>query len=101
MTSHAIAPRSGVAFTLSAGQKLTVIDPQGEQVADLLAYSRADVGEVIAETIHEDDTHVNPLGAKGVGEIGIVGMPAAIANAIYHATGTRVRKTPILIEDLL
>jgi len=71
---------------------------------DLAGYhfaTNADVGEVIAETIHEDDTHVNPLGAKGVGEIGIVGMPAAIANAIYHATGTRVRKTPILIEDLL
>lgn len=45
---HEIAPRSGVAFTLDRGQRLTVIDPRGEQVADLLAYNRADIGEVIS-----------------------------------------------------
>ena len=45
---HKIAPRSGVAFTLDAGKTLTVIDPQGVQVADLLAFSRADTGEVIS-----------------------------------------------------
>jgi uncharacterized protein YcgI (DUF1989 family) len=45
---HEIAPRSGVAFTLDAGKTLTVIDPQGVQVADLLAFSRADIGEVIS-----------------------------------------------------
>jgi len=45
---HEIAPRSGVAFTMKAGQRLTVIDPMGEQVADLLAFSRSDVGEVIS-----------------------------------------------------
>ena len=43
-----IAPRSGVAFTLDAGRTLTVIDPRGEQVADLLAFNRADIGEVIS-----------------------------------------------------
>ncbi len=63
--------------------------------------SNADIGEVIVETIDEDDAVINPIGAKAVGEIGIVGMPAAIANAVYNATGIRVRKTPILIEDLL
>ena len=46
--AHEIAPRSGVAFTLDKSQRLTVIDPQGEQVADLLAYSRDDIGEVIS-----------------------------------------------------
>ncbi len=46
--SHEIAPRSGVAFTLQQGQSLTVIDPQGEQVADLLAFNRHDVAEVIS-----------------------------------------------------
>ena len=61
----------------------------------------ADIGEVTAEIIDETDTVVNAIGAKAVGEIGIVGMPAAIANAVYHATGIRVRKTPILVEDLL
>lgn len=45
---HEIAPRSGVAFSLNKGQRLTVIDPQGEQVADLLAFSRDDIGEVIS-----------------------------------------------------
>jgi len=71
---------------------------------DLAGYHfscNADIGEVIAETVDEHDDVVNPLGAKAVGEIGIVGMSAAIANAIHHATGIRVRKTPILVEDLL
>ena len=71
---------------------------------DLAGYhisTNADIGEVVVETIHEDDSVVNPIGAKAVGEIGIVGMNAAIANAVYHATGVRVRKTPILVEDLL
>lgn len=45
---HEIAPRSGVAFTMEKGQKLTVIDPRGEQVADLLAYNQSDVNEVIS-----------------------------------------------------
>jgi uncharacterized protein YcgI (DUF1989 family) len=45
---HEIAPRTGVAFTLDRGQRLTVIDPMGEQVADLLAFGREDVGEVIS-----------------------------------------------------
>jgi len=45
---HEIAPRSGVAFTLDRGQRLTVIDPKGEQVADLLAYNRHDTGEVLS-----------------------------------------------------
>lgn len=48
MMLHEIAPQSGVAFTLDKGQKLTVIDPQGEQVADLLAFARDDIDEVIS-----------------------------------------------------
>jgi len=71
---------------------------------DLASYhisSCADIGDVTVEMVDETDTVVNAIGAKAVGEIGIVGMPAAIANAVYHATGIRVRKTPILIEDLL
>jgi xanthine dehydrogenase YagR molybdenum-binding subunit len=44
---------------------------------------------------------VNPLGIKGIGEIGIVGMNAAVANAVYHATGKRVRELPIRLEHLL
>jgi xanthine dehydrogenase YagR molybdenum-binding subunit len=43
----------------------------------------------------------NQLGAKGIGEVGVVGIPAAIANAVYHATGRRVRSLPITIDKLL
>jgi xanthine dehydrogenase YagR molybdenum-binding subunit len=61
----------------------------------------ADVSKVVVEMIDEDDDVVNPLGAKGVGETGVVGMAPAIANAIHHATGVRVRRTPILVDSLL
>ena len=50
--------------------------------------------------VDEPDAMVNPLGVTGVGEIGIVGTPAAIANAIYHATGKRVRDLPITLDKL-
>jgi xanthine dehydrogenase YagR molybdenum-binding subunit len=61
----------------------------------------ADVAKVDVIMVPEADDRVNPLGIKGVGEIGIVGMNAAIANAVWHATGRRIRKLPIRIEDLL
>lgn len=61
----------------------------------------ADIGDVTIEMIEERDDFLGPIGAKGLGEISITGMSAAIANAVYHATGIRVRKTPILIEDIL
>jgi xanthine dehydrogenase YagR molybdenum-binding subunit len=44
---------------------------------------------------------LNPLGARGVGEIGLAGIAAAITNAVYHATGVRVRELPVRVEDLL
>jgi xanthine dehydrogenase YagR molybdenum-binding subunit len=61
----------------------------------------ADVAGLEVITVHEDDPYVNPLGIKGVGEIGITGTVGAIGNAIWHATGSRVRRFPIRIEDLL
>jgi xanthine dehydrogenase YagR molybdenum-binding subunit len=72
--------------------------------ADLAGYHvpvNADVPSVEALLVHEDDPYVNPLGVKGVGEIGITGTVGAIANAIWHATGVRPRRFPIRIEDLL
>jgi xanthine dehydrogenase YagR molybdenum-binding subunit len=51
--------------------------------------------------IPEEDNVVNPLGIKGVGELGTVGMNAAVVNAVYHATGLRVREIPIRLEMLL
>lgn len=61
----------------------------------------ADVGAVDVTWIDEDDPHLNPMGAKGIGEIGIVGTAAAIANAVYDATGIRIRDLPITLDKLL
>src|SRR5262249_23631013 len=61
----------------------------------------ADVHDIKVIFVDEPDELVNPLGIKGVGEIGIVGTPAAIANAVYHATGKRVRDQPITLDKLL
>jgi len=61
----------------------------------------ADIGAIDIVVVDEDDPHVNPLGAKGIGEIGITGVGAAIANAVYHATGKRVRDLPITLDKLL
>src|SRR2546423_5681234 len=63
--------------------------------------TNADVGTIDVTWIDEDDPYVNPMGAKGVGEIGIVGTAAAIANAVYHATGIRIRDLPITLDKLL
>ena len=61
----------------------------------------ADVHDIEVIFVDEPDALVNPLGIKGVGEIGIVGVAAAIANAVYHATGKRVRDLPITLDKLL
>jgi xanthine dehydrogenase YagR molybdenum-binding subunit len=61
----------------------------------------ADVHDIEVIFVEEREAHLNPLGVKGVGEIGIVGTAAAIANAAYHATGVRVRDLPITIDKLL
>ena len=61
----------------------------------------ADVPKVEVLFVEEEDRQVNPLGIKGLGELGNVGTNAAIANAVFHATGKRVRDLPIRIESLL
>jgi xanthine dehydrogenase YagR molybdenum-binding subunit len=60
----------------------------------------ADVHDIQVIFVDEPDNIVNPLGIKGVGEIGVVGVAAAIANAVYHATGQRVRDLPITLDKL-
>ncbi|MDQ3635734.1 MAG: xanthine dehydrogenase family protein molybdopterin-binding subunit [Acidobacteriota bacterium] len=69
--------------------------------ADYHIPSNADVGYINTEFIEEEDKIVNPLGAKGMGELCLVGAPAAIANAIFNATGKRVRDLPITPDKLL
>jgi len=61
----------------------------------------ADIRNLDILFVEENDPYINPIGAKGIGEIGIVGVMPAIANAVYHATGKRIRDLPITIEKLL
>ena len=61
----------------------------------------ADVQDINVIFVEEPDEIINPLGIKGVGEIGIIGVAAAIANAVYHATGKRVRDLPITLDKLM
>ena len=83
-----------------------VLDPRFGDMAnhDFAEYhiaTNADVGSVEVAWIDEEDPYVNPMGSKGIGELGIVGTAAAIANAVYHATGIRVRDLPITLDKLL
>ncbi|WP_445503067.1 xanthine dehydrogenase family protein molybdopterin-binding subunit [Microvirga sp. G4-2] len=75
--------------------------PVNAHMADYLMPVNLDIGQLEALFVDEDDPHVNTLGVKGLGEIALVGMAPAIGNAIYHATGKRVRHLPIRIEDVL
>jgi xanthine dehydrogenase YagR molybdenum-binding subunit len=61
----------------------------------------ADVHDIQVIFVEEHDDIVNPIGVKGVGEIGIVGVAAAVANAVYHATGKRVRDLPITLDKVM
>ena len=84
----------------------SLLDPRFGHVVnhDFAEYhipTNADVGEMDVAWIDEHDPHVNPMGSKGIGEIGICGSPAAVANAVYHATGVRVRDLPITPDKLL
>ena len=60
----------------------------------------ADIADIEVIFVDEPDNIVNPMGIKGVGEIGIVGVAAAVANAVYHATGKRIRDLPITLDKL-
>jgi xanthine dehydrogenase YagR molybdenum-binding subunit len=84
-----------------------VVDPRNGRVANatLAEYPvpvHADAPPVMdVSFVDEQDAHVNALGAKGIGELAMVGVPAAIANAVFHATGRRIRTLPITPDKLL
>jgi xanthine dehydrogenase YagR molybdenum-binding subunit len=111
---RAINPRTlrsqligGMTMGLSAAlHEESVRDPRFGHVVtqDFATYhisTHADVGDIDAVWLDEVDEHTNPMGSRGAGEIGIVGAAAAIANAVHHATGIRVRHLPITPDDLL
>ncbi|GAA4811601.1 xanthine dehydrogenase family protein molybdopterin-binding subunit [Actinomycetospora chlora] len=97
----------GMTWGLSAAlHEESVLDDRFGHVVnrDLAGYhvaTNADVGTVDVEWLDEDDPYVNPMGTKGIGEIGIVGVAAAVANAAHHATGVRVRSLPITLDAFL
>jgi xanthine dehydrogenase YagR molybdenum-binding subunit len=90
----------------SALHEATEIDPRNaryvnDNLADYLVPVNADIQQLEVILVPEVDNNVNPAGVKGIGELGNVGTAAAVANAVYHATGVRVRQLPIRLEKLL
>jgi xanthine dehydrogenase YagR molybdenum-binding subunit len=84
----------------------TITDPHSGRIvnadlANYLAPVNADIADIDAIFVEEHDPYVNPLGVKGVGELALVGVAPAITNAVFHATGKRVRDLPITPEKLL
>jgi xanthine dehydrogenase YagR molybdenum-binding subunit len=99
--------RGGVVWGIGASlREESEVDPRfgGFLNADLAEYVvpvNADVGSIEVEFVDKPDPLLNDVGAKGLGEVSMVGVAAAIANAIHHATGRRLRDLPIRIEDVL
>ena len=97
----------GMVMGLSAAlHEHSVLDPRFGHVVnrDFAQYhvaAHADVADVEAFWLDEHDPHAGPSGGRGIGEIGIVGSPAAIANAVHHATGVRIRDLPITPDALI
>ena len=97
----------GVIFGIGmALMEHTVVDEHFGRIVtrDLADYHvpvNADVPLIDVTLLDKPDPHINSLGARGIGEIGITGMAAAIANAVYHATGKRLRELPITPDKLL
>jgi xanthine dehydrogenase YagR molybdenum-binding subunit len=82
------------------------VDPRfgrvlNNDLADYLIPTNADIGEIDVEFIDRPDPLVNVSGAKGAGEVAVVGVAAAVLNAIFHATGRRLRHMPVRVEDLI
>jgi len=99
--------RGGVVWAFGAAlREIGEIDPRFNRIvnndlADYVLPVNADIGDIEVELLDIADTNLNISGAKGIGEVAMVGATAAIVNAVYHATGRRIRHLPIRIEDLL
>ena len=83
----------------------TVMSPHygrilNHNLSDYLIPVQLDVPDIQVQFVEEEDPYVNALGTKGIGELSVVGVAAAIANAVYHATGKRIRDLPITPDKL-
>jgi xanthine dehydrogenase YagR molybdenum-binding subunit len=99
--------RGGVVWAFGAAlREATDVDPRyggylNNDLADYVVAVNADIGEIDVGFINQPDPLANSIGLKGLGEVAMVGASAAIANAIFHATGKRLRELPIRVEHLL
>ena len=99
--------RGGVVWAFGAAlREQSEVDPRyggflNNDLADYVVPVNADIGDIEVDFIDVPDLLVNNVGAKGLGEVAMVGAAPAIANAIFHATGRRLRELPIRIEHLL
>jgi len=75
--------------------------PINSNLADYIVATHADAPPIDVHFLDYPDLELNALGARGIGEIGLAGVAAAITGAVYHATGVRVRNLPVRLEDLL
>ncbi|MEV1049439.1 xanthine dehydrogenase family protein molybdopterin-binding subunit [Streptomyces sp. NPDC049916] len=91
----------GMALTEGCGLDPAFGDFTAKDLASYHVPVSADTAEIRAHWIEEDDRHLNPMGSKGIGEIGIVGTAAAVGNAVRHATGARLRELPLTPDRLL
>ncbi|MFI8825124.1 xanthine dehydrogenase family protein molybdopterin-binding subunit [Streptomyces sp. NPDC053431] len=91
----------GMALTEHSTMDLAFGDFRERDLASYHVPACADVPDIEAHWVDEHDPHLNPMGSKGVGEIGIVGTAAAIANAVHHACGVRLRDLPLTPDRLL
>ena len=93
----------GIGMALLEGTELDHRDGRivNANMSDYLVPVNADIPALDAAFLSAEDTIADPIGVKGLGEIVIVGVPAAIANAVFNATGKRITDLPIRLEDLL
>jgi xanthine dehydrogenase YagR molybdenum-binding subunit len=99
--------RGGVVWGIGAAlREQSLVDPRyggflNSTMEEYPVAVNADIHDIDVDFIDQPDPLLNPLGVKGLGEVAMVGVAAAIGNAVFHATGTRFRRLPIRLEDVL